>query len=63
MPGNRKMMAISGYQINEELYESANSLVYRGRREGDNHPAILKVLKQSYPPPEKIAWFKREYTL
>ena len=30
--------------------------------EGDR-PVILKTLNYAYPPPEKIAWFKREYDL
>ena len=57
------MATISGYQIIEKLYESTNSLVYRGHRIGDSQTVILKTLKQAYPPPEKIAWFKREYTI
>ena len=54
---------IPGYHVNEGLYESSNSLIQRGRREEDNQPVILKILKQTYPPPEKIAWFKREYEI
>ncbi|NES82156.1 MAG: serine/threonine-protein kinase PknK, partial [Moorea sp. SIO2B7] len=57
------MATISGYQVIEKLYESNNSLVYRGHRIVDSQPVILKILKQPYPPPEKIAWFKREYTI
>jgi serine/threonine protein kinase len=51
---------MQNYQITEKLLESSNSLVYRGYRQADNLPVILKMLKESYPPPEKIAWFKRE---
>ncbi|RKZ78248.1 MAG: hypothetical protein DRR19_26745, partial [Candidatus Parabeggiatoa sp. nov. 1] len=55
------MIEISGYQITEQLHESANSFIYRARRRSDNQAVVLKILKQDYPPPEKIAWFKREY--
>jgi len=55
--------AVSGYQVIEGLYESSNSLVQRARREVDNQPVILKILKQTHPSPEKIAWFKREYEI
>jgi predicted ATPase/class 3 adenylate cyclase/tRNA A-37 threonylcarbamoyl transferase component Bud32 len=55
------MRSISGYQIIEQLYESENSLVYRGRRLSDDQPVILKLLKEAYPSPEMIAWFTREY--
>jgi PAS domain S-box-containing protein len=56
-------MNISGYQIGEEVYVGTNSLVYRGRREIDASPVILKILKQAYPPPEQIARFRREYEI
>jgi predicted ATPase/serine phosphatase RsbU (regulator of sigma subunit)/tRNA A-37 threonylcarbamoyl transferase component Bud32 len=56
-------LTISGYQITQEIYESANSLIYRGCSPTDNQPVILKVLKQAYAPPEKIAWFKRDYEI
>ena len=52
---------LSGYQVTEKLHESSNSLVYRGHRQADDRPIILKILKQAYPSPERIAWFKREY--
>ncbi|MEG4589838.1 AAA family ATPase [Microcoleus sp. MOSTC5] len=54
---------MQNYQITEKLHESSNSLVYRGYRQADNMPVILKMLKQAYPSPEKIAWFKREYEI
>ncbi len=55
------MRVISGYRITEQLYESNNSIVYRGQRQADGVPIVLKLLKESYPSPERIAWFKREY--
>ena len=57
------MATIAGYQVVEKLYESVNSLVYRAHRIADRQPVVLKTLKQAYPPPEKIAWFKREYAI
>ncbi|MEW6496760.1 MAG: AAA family ATPase, partial [Cyanobacteriota bacterium] len=57
------MLNISGYKITKNLYESANSLIYQGQRQADNQPVVLKILKQAYPPPEKIAGFKREYEI
>src|SRR5262245_13528519 len=55
------MITYSGYQISQTLHESANSRVYRGHRKTDKQPVVLKVLKEDYPSPERIAWFKREY--
>ncbi|MGE0680438.1 MAG: AAA family ATPase [Candidatus Binatia bacterium] len=54
---------IAGYHIQEQLYESGNSLVYRGRWAKEGQSVILKMLKHPHPPPEKISWFRREYEL
>ncbi len=57
------MRSITGYHINEKLYESNSILVYRATRLADNMPVVLKTLKDDYPSPEHIARFKREYEL
>ncbi|MCT7957061.1 ATP-binding protein [Laspinema palackyanum] len=51
------------YQITETLYESGNSLIYRVLRQTDGQSVILKLLQDTYPSPERIAQFKREYEL
>ena len=53
------MLMISAYRLVAQLYESVNSLIYRGRRMSDEQPIVLKMLKDAYPTPERIAWFKR----
>jgi PAS domain S-box-containing protein len=55
------MLKILDYSINEQIFESNNSIVYRGSQQGESNSVILKMLRQAYPSPEKIAWFKREY--
>jgi diguanylate cyclase (GGDEF)-like protein len=55
------MFSVSNYQISNQIYESKTSLVYRGYRISDRQPVVLKILKDLYPTPERIAWFKREY--
>ncbi|MCB0167944.1 MAG: serine/threonine-protein kinase PknK, partial [Anaerolineae bacterium] len=57
------MINISGYQIDKKIHESAHSLIYRGRRETDHRPVILKVLKKEYPSPEEMARFRLEYEI
>jgi serine/threonine protein kinase len=47
-------ITISGYQILNQIYESANSLVYRGIRQEDNQAVILKILKEDYPSPNDM---------
>ena len=57
------MSALLGYQILTKIYESANSIVYRGIRKEDNKAVILKFLKEDYPTPEEILRYKQEYKI
>ncbi|MDJ0718605.1 MAG: AAA family ATPase, partial [Prochloraceae cyanobacterium] len=57
------MLVFPGYQILAKIYESPNSLVYRGRRESDNRAVILKFLKEYYPTPSELARYKQEYEI
>ena len=57
------MVVITGYEIHEEIYESSNSVVYRGRREEDNQPVIFKVLKQDCENPLQLTRYKQEYEI
>lgn len=57
------MSVLLGYQLLAQIYESANSLVYRGIREEDNQAVILKFLKEDYPTPEEIIRYKQEYQI
>ncbi|WP_052672272.1 diguanylate cyclase domain-containing protein [Aliterella atlantica] len=56
-------IAISGIAVKAQIYESDNSLVYRGIREQDNRAVILKVLKLDYPLPQELARYKQEYEI
>ena len=57
------MIPIPGYQILAQIYESANSVVYRAIREQDNQSVILKVLKEEYPTPQELIRYKQEYEI
>ncbi|MGB7521490.1 MAG: AAA family ATPase [Spirulinaceae cyanobacterium] len=57
------MINVPGYKILSQIHESTNSLVFRGIREQDRQPIILKVLKQNYPTPEEIRRYQQEYTI
>ncbi|EDN70497.1 Serine/Threonine protein kinase and Signal Transduction Histidine Kinase (STHK) with GAF sensor [Beggiatoa sp. PS] len=57
------MLTLPNYQIGTQIYESANSLVYRGVRKKDNQPVILKVLKEDYPTPAELTRYQQEYEI
>ncbi|MCG8421326.1 MAG: AAA family ATPase [Proteobacteria bacterium] len=54
-------MTLAGFHLGSPIYESNQSLIFRGWRAKDELPVILKLLKDPYPAPEKIAEFKQEY--
>ncbi|MBW4523385.1 MAG: AAA family ATPase [Scytolyngbya sp. HA4215-MV1] len=55
------MLSLPGYCITSCIYESANSLVYRGIRERDQQPLVFKVLKPHYPTPNELTRYWQEY--
>ncbi len=57
------MLAIPGFSVQSQIYESANSRVYRAIRESDRQPVILKILKEDYPTPVEIARYRTEYQI
>lgn len=57
------MIQIAGYGIKDSLYESQQSQVYRGWRQSDQHPVILKLLNRDYPTPEELSQFQKEFDL
>ncbi|MEG4960457.1 MULTISPECIES: AAA family ATPase [unclassified Microcoleus] len=57
------MLTLPGVEVTELIYESANSLVYRGFRQPDSLPVVLKVLKENYPTPQELARYRTEYKI
>jgi serine/threonine protein kinase len=57
------MVALPGIAIQDKIYESSNSLVYRSIREQDNCAVIAKVLKQDYPSPQELTRYRQEYQI
>ncbi|WP_445638179.1 histidine kinase [Nostoc sp. DSM 114161] len=54
---------ILNYQISEQLYTSFRTLVYRGIREDDRLPVIIKLLHQEYPTFSELLQFRNQYTI
>ena len=55
------MLNFPGFTTSKILHESNNSIVYRGWDNKSDRPVVLKMLKEAYPSPERLGWFKREY--
>src|SRR5919202_2518798 len=57
------MIKIDGYQIFTQIYDSANSIVYRGIHQKSKQSVILKVLREDYPTPQELTRYKQEYEI
>ncbi|ATB36882.1 hypothetical protein CYFUS_002297 [Cystobacter fuscus] len=54
---------MTGYFIQETLFTSTRSIVYRAMRTADARPVVLKVLNAQFPSTEHVARLHREYRL
>ncbi len=57
------MIILPNYEICSLIYQSNNSLVYRGLRKSDNFWVILKVFCQKYPTIEELTRYEQEYQI
>ncbi|BBD67252.1 serine/threonine protein kinase with two-component sensor domain [Nostoc commune NIES-4072] len=57
------IVSIPGYRISEELYNGSRTLVYRGYREADSLPVVIKLLKTDYPSFSELVQFRNQYTI
>ena len=51
------------YLLQEKIYESDHSEIYRSLREADHHPCILKILKQDHPNAQELIRYKQEHKI
>ncbi len=52
-----------GYQLEEKIYESSRTAVYRAQTEHDGCPVVLKMLQPGQNSPEVHGRFRQEYHL
>ena len=56
-------VSIPGYKVSEKLYNGSRTLVYRGYRETDSLPIVIKLLKNPYPSFSELLLFRNQYTI
>ena len=56
-------VSIPGYKISEQLYNGSRTLVYRGYRDADSLPVVIKLLKNPYPTFSELLSFRNQYTI
>ena len=55
-------IALPGIAIQDKIYESSNSLVYRGIRD-DGVGIVVKMLKLDYPSVQELTRYRQEYKI
>ena len=57
------MLNIPGYQLGKPINSGINTLIYRGIRERDRQPTIIKTVKAESATIEQLARLKHEYQM
>ncbi|MEG4329043.1 protein kinase domain-containing protein, partial [Microcoleus sp. herbarium5] len=57
------MIGISGYEIREKIYDGVRTVVYRGIRNREQQPVIVKIIKDEYPTLEQITNLRQEFII
>ncbi|MBA3924120.1 MAG: serine/threonine protein kinase, partial [Nostocaceae cyanobacterium] len=57
------MVKLTGYEILAQIYAGTRTLVYRGNRECDSIPVVIKLLRSEYPLFHELAQFRNQYTI
>lgn len=56
-------MQFARYELKDTVYESRQSRILRAVRNDDGKPVVLKILSHEYPTPERLARFRREFSM
>jgi len=54
---------LSGYAITEQLYAGQRTLVYRGVRDRDQLPVVIKLLRNEFPSFNELVQFRNQYAI
>ncbi|WP_407947189.1 AAA family ATPase [[Phormidium ambiguum] IAM M-71] len=57
------MVTLPGYRVNDKIYDGSRTLVYRGIRESDQQPIVLKQHKSEYPTFAELVQFRNQYII
>jgi len=57
------LVTVPGYRITEEIYSSSRTLVYRGTRESDQKPVVIKLMHSDYPSFNELVQFRNQYAI
>ncbi|MGK7925868.1 MAG: AAA family ATPase [Spirulina sp.] len=56
-------LKIPRYEVSECFHESDRTLVYRGRRQDDGKPVVIKLMRNEYPSFNELVQFRNQYII
>ena len=57
------MFSLPGYDVYATIHESHRTVVYRGRRAGEDRSVVLKTHRPAYPTQADVSRLRREYEI
>ncbi|MFS8067857.1 MAG: ATP-binding protein, partial [Byssovorax sp.] len=57
------MVKLSNYTVGERIYEGTETLLYRGSRDEDRRPVIIKLPRSEQPTPRELARLRNEFAM
>lgn len=57
------IITLPGYHILEFIYSSSHTFVYRGQRDIDKEPVVIKFLRSEYPTFSELVQFRNQYAI
>ncbi|MEG4584335.1 AAA family ATPase [Microcoleus sp. MOSTC5] len=57
------IIPLAGYRLTEQIYAGSRTLVYRGVRDSDRTPVVIKLLRNEYPNFNELVGFRNQYTI
>lgn len=56
-------ITLPGYRLTEQLYSGSRTIVYRGHRESNGQPVVVKFLRNQYASLAELVQFRNQYVL
>ncbi|MEM9541498.1 MAG: AAA family ATPase [Cyanobacteria bacterium P01_E01_bin.42] len=57
------LLKIPNYHLEKLIHESNRTLVYRGRKEENEQPVVIKLMRNEYPSFNELVQFKNQYAI
>jgi len=57
------MLTLGDYTVGERIYEGSDIVIYRGHRNADGEPVVIKVPRSDIPAPRDLARLRHEHAI